>query len=147
MKKQKHRTHRGNDGENKGRSLLFDSLKTLAVILSTAALSAVVSAAILSRTLDPITGVDMAAWVSLGLSSVVGGIAARAFAAENAETTALVSGGMLVCVLTVAALISGGIDRPLYTLFGYALAVMCEYLSAKTAKKLFGAKKKKRRAY
>ena len=147
MKKQKHRTHRGADGENTGRVLLFGSLKTLAVMLSTAALLSVVGAGILAGTPDPITGVGVAAWVSLGLSCIAGGIAARAFSGENTETVALTSGGMLVCVLAAAALITGGIDRPLYTMLGYGAAVLCEYLSAKTAKRLFGAKKRKRRVY
>lgn len=147
MKKQRHRTYRTAEGENTARTLLLDSLKTLAVTLISAALLAVVSAAILIKTPDPITGVDAAAWTSLGLSCVAGGMAAQAFARERAESTALASGGMLVFVLLAAALVTGGIDRPLYTVLGYAASVILTYLSAKAAKKLFGARKRKRRTH
>lgn len=147
MKKQKHRTHRPAEGENTGLALLFGALKTLAVTLISAALLAVVSAGILSKTPDPVTGVGAAALVSLGLSCIAGGIAARVFSLENTESTALMSGGMLVCVMFAAALVTSGIDRPVYTLIGYAAAVLVEYLSAKAAKKLLGAKKRKHRAY
>ncbi len=147
MKKQKHRTHRTADGDERGLALLFCALRTLAVTVAAASLFAVISAGILSMTPDPVKGVGAAALVSLGLSCIAGGIAARITARERAETAALASGGMLVCLLAAAALITGGMDRPLYTLLGYAAAVLLEYLSAKAAKKLLGAKKRKRRAY
>ena len=147
MKKQKHRRVSSGGGEGVSGTLLFSALRTLAVTLTAASLLTVCAASLLCRMPDPVLGVSAAAYVCLSVSCIVGGWAAWLFDREHAELTAAASGGMLALVLFAVSAATGGIRHPVYTVLGYAAAVLVHFLIAKAAKKLLGTKRRKRRSY
>ena len=147
MKKQKHRRTRSGGGESASLALILSALRTLAITLTTASLLTVCAAALLCTMPDPVLGVSAAAYICLSVSCIVGGWAAWLVDREHAEVTAAVSGGMLVLLLFVVSVVTGGIQRPVYTMLGYAAAVLVHFLIAKAAKRFLGTKRRKRRMY
>ena len=147
MKRQKHRRAPNRSSDSVPLTMLISALRTLAVTLTTASLLTVGAAALLSAMPDPILGVSAAAYAALTISCVVGGLAAWLSDREHAELTAVISGGMLVMLLFTVSAVTGGLQRPVYTLLGYASVVLVHFLIAKAAKKFLGTKKRKRRYY
>ena len=123
------------------------AVRTLAVTLVASCALVLASGGIVCSLSDPISAVDIAAWISLGVASFIGGVAAFFFNREDSERTALLSGIMFICVLVILAFICDCVRSPFWMLLGYAASVLLCLIGARTARRLFGSRRRGRRSF
>ena len=146
MSRQKYR-RTGHRSESREMRLVRCACSVLGVTLAASCILILISSAIVCSQKDPVSAVDIAAWISLGLASLIGGVAARFICSEDPHRTALVSGCMFVLVLLLLALISDGISSLLWMAVGYAVSVFLHILGARLAVRICSPRKKKRKNY
>lgn len=137
----------GHHPQSRELAMMKSACSVLAVTLVASCILVLVSSAVVCSQRDPVSAVDIAAWISLGIASLIGGVAARFVCSEDAERTALVSGCLFVLVLLVLALISDGISSILWMAIGYGLSVFLHLIGAKLAGCIFSTRKRKRKNY
>ncbi len=131
--------------EGEGVSLFFSSLKSYALTLCSSSLLLLLFSYIAYKTRDPAAFVDMAAYLCLGLSSLLGGVLSAAGARDDALLASLCSGGMYVMTLLLMALATDNINSPLYMLLGYAASVLLFVIGAFIFTKLTQRRRGRRR--
>lgn len=146
MARQKYK-RTGARSESREMRLMRCACSVLGVTLAASCILILISSAIVCSQKDPVSAVDIAAWISLGLASLIGGIAARFICSEDPQTTALLSGCLFVLVLLVLALISDGISSLLWMAVGYAASVFLHLVGASIAVRMLSPKKRKRKNY
>ena len=128
-------------------TFLICAVRALAVTLVCSCILVLLSSAVVCSLSDPVSATDIAAWIALGVASLIGGAAAYFCSRGDFERTALISGGMFVCVLLILSFVTCSVSSPLWMTLGYAISIGLHLLGARIARRLFGAKKRKRRVY
>ncbi|MBQ2863509.1 MAG: hypothetical protein IJE84_04965 [Clostridia bacterium] len=147
MARQKYRrSNFGSTLTREGRTF-FCAVRTLAVTLIASCVLVLASGGIVCSLSDPISAVDIAAWISLGIASFIGGAAAFFSNREDAQRTALLSGVMFICVLVTLSFICDCVRSPFWMLVGYAASVLLCLLGSHAARRIFGSRRRGRRRY
>ena len=125
-------------------SVLMASVRVLCVSVIMLSLLMLLLAAVLIRLGDPVAYIDAAAWGCLLLCCIVGGYVSRIISQNDYVRVSLLSGVMLVLLLFILSLATGGITSILYTAVGYLLAVLLHFVGALAAEKLLGSRRRRR---
>ena len=145
MTRQKGRAEQYRDSESAVMPSLVAALKSTAFTICAAAVLLVLAAALAASFEDPASVTDILSYVTLTLSSVLGGVIAYFCGGGRERSVSLMSGGMFVLLLCVLAIAFDGINSPFYMLIGYAVSVGLHFLGAWLCSAMLRGKKKRRR--
>ena len=129
-------------GEPPEFSLFMSAVRALGITLVISCVLVLISSGIVCALPDPVSATDVAAWISLGVASFIGGVVAFLCNRSEPERTALISGGMLVCVLLLLAFVADSVSSPLWMLIGYAVVVLLHVIGARASVRVLGTKKR-----